>query len=115
MTASALALLFSAIILVESGGNVNAVGDNGNAVGPAQIWKIVIDDVNRIAKTNYTYEDRKSVEKSFEVFTIYTNYYIKKKRLPDTAENRSRLWNGGPNGADSAKTLRYWHKVKSKL
>lgn len=115
MTASALALLFSAIVLVESGGNVNAVGDNGNAVGPAQIWKIVIDDVNRIAHTSYTYTDRKSAQKSFEVFAIYTGYYIKKKALPDTAENRSRIWNGGPNGATSSKTLPYWRKVKSKL
>ena len=40
--------LMDAIEQVESGGNANAVGDGGAAIGAFQIHKIYVDDVNRI-------------------------------------------------------------------
>ena len=42
--------LINAIIKVESNDNVNAIGDNGKAVGCMQIWKVVVDDVNKVSK-----------------------------------------------------------------
>ena len=45
--------LLDAIESVESGGNANAVGDNNRAVGSFQIWKIYVDDVNRIIRLGH--------------------------------------------------------------
>ena len=44
------AMLFAAIVAVESGGNCYAIGDNGKAVGAAQIWEVVVKDCNQIRK-----------------------------------------------------------------
>ena len=41
--------LISAIMAVESGGRDQAIGDGGRALGPLQIHKAVVVDVNRFA------------------------------------------------------------------
>ena len=109
---AALALLFSAIVAVESGGDVNAVGDGGRAVGPAQIWAITVTDVNRIYGTRYTLADRRDLGASAEIFRLYTDHYGKRYGLPITDETRARIWNGGPNGPRNPRTLKYWQKVR---
>ena len=40
--------LITALIAVESSGNDMAIGDNGRALGPLQIHRGVVLDVNRI-------------------------------------------------------------------
>lgn len=110
-----LTALFLAIVAVESGGNVNAVGDKGKAVGPAQTWEITVRDVNRIAHTHYTLDDRKSLQKSKEMFEIYTSHYGKKYGEPVSDEVRAKIWNGGPSGPSKPQTEKYWQKVKAKL
>ena len=110
-----LTALFLAIVAVESGGNVNAVGDRGRAVGPAQIWEVTVRDVNRIAGTSYRNEDRKSLTKSQEIFTIYTSHYGKKYGVPVSDEVRAKIWNGGPSGPSKPQTEKYWQKVSKQL
>jgi len=110
---AALALLFSAIVAVESGGDLNAVGDRGRAVGPAQIWEITVRDVNRIAGTRYTLADRTDLAKSAEMFRLYTDHYGRRYGMPISDEVRARVWNGGPNGPRNAATLKYWRKVRA--
>lgn len=110
---AALALLFSAIVAVESGGNVRAVGDGGRAAGPAQIWAVTVQDVNRIYGTRYTLADRRDLGKSAEIFRLYTDHYGKRYGDPITDETRARIWNGGPSGPRNPRTLKYWSKVRS--
>jgi hypothetical protein len=110
---TSIAVLFAAIVAVESGGNCYAIGDNGKAVGAAQIWEVVVKDCNQISKKHYTLNDRYSIQKSMEMFEIYTNHYG--KRYGCTPEVRAKIWNGGPNGMKMEKTVKYWQKVKSKL
>ena len=108
------AMLFAAIVAVESGGNCYAIGDNGKAVGAAQIWEVVVKDCNQISKKqHYTLNDRYSIQKSMEMFVIYTDHYG--KRYGCTPEVRAKIWNGGPGGFKNPKTQKYWQKVKSKL
>ena len=110
---TALALLFSAIVSVESGGNLNALGDGGRAVGPAQIWAVTVRDANRIAGTRYTLADRNDLTKSAEIFRIVTDHYGRRYGVPVTDEVRARIWNGGPNGPRNKRaTDRYWQKVR---
>lgn len=110
---AALALLFSAIVAVESGGDVNAIGDRGRAVGPAQIWATTVQDVNRIYGTRFTLADRFDLDRSAEIFRLYTDHYGKRYGFPITDETRARVWNGGPNGPRNPRTLKYWQKVRS--
>ena len=109
--------LINAIIKVESNDNVNAIGDNGKAVGCMQIWKVVVDDVNKVSKLKYNYNDRFNKEKSIEIFKLYINKYATAKRLgrTPTDEDVARIWNGGPNGFKKAGTKQYWLKVKAEL
>lgn len=109
--------LINAIIKVESNDNVNAIGDNGKAVGCMQIWKVVVDDVNKVSKLKYNYNDRFNKEKSIEIFKLYINKYATAKRLgrTPTDEDMARIWNGGPNGFKKVGTKQYWLKVKAEL
>ena len=109
--------LINAIIKVESNDNVNVIGDNGKAVGCMQIWKVVVDDVNKVSKLQYNYNDRFNTEKSIEIFQLYINKYATAKRLgrTPTDEDMARIWNGGPNGFKKAGTKQYWLKVKAEL
>jgi hypothetical protein len=113
--------LWEAICAVESNGNPLAVGDRGadgvyKAAGIAQIWAITVKDVNRIAGTNYTLNDRFNVEKSRAIFQLYTEHYGKGQ----SDEVKARIWNGGPNamkatGKKLANLNAYWAKIKKHL
>lgn len=93
------------------------VGDGGKALGPAQIHMGVVYDVNRIAGTHYTSDDRKSLVKSFEMFTIYTAWYAQhgSQSKPASDETLARIWNGGPRGPEKQATAKYWKKVKATM
>ena len=91
--------LFLAICMVESANNPLAIGDNGKAVGIVQIHKIVVDDINRFARTDYTYEDRTCPQKSKEMFMLYVThwgeYYTRKTGRELTHRVVCDIWNGG--------------------
>lgn len=104
--------LIDALVHVESNGEVHAVGDNGKAVGPLQIHKEVVDDVNKAYGTNYTYDDRKSIDKSRE---ICRKYLLLHGGSRASNEKYARIWNGGPGGHRKRSTRRYWVRVRRRL
>lgn len=114
-----IAMLISALIIVESDGRANAIGDSGRAVGVLQIHPECVQDINRFAKTHYTLSDRanerKSVEMCWRYLYHYGNKYKRDTGLEPTAEILARIWNGGPRGYKKEKTRRYWVKVQSEL
>ena len=116
-----IALLVPLLIQVESGGNNQAVGDGGNAVGCLQIWKIVVDDCNRIQSDEvFTYSDRLSRPKSIRMAQIYLTHYGKHYERTTgkkvTMEILARNYNGNPvNGYKNPKTLKYWQKIEKIL
>lgn len=88
--------VIKAIIKIESNGNHNAVSKCGRYVGPMQISKVLVDDVNiylRMKKTNkrFTYQDRFNLEKSKEMFYLIQERYNKSNNI----EKAVRIWNGG--------------------
>lgn len=108
--------LLEAIILVETRGDSTAVGDKGKAVGILQIHPIMVREVNNCAKKlsikkEFTYEDRKSKQKSIEMFWIWAKCH----HSESTDERIARNWNGGPNGYKYKSTKHYWSKVKKEL
>ena len=106
--------LLDAIEFVESKCDADAIGDGGNAVGSFQIWKIYVDDVNRINRlhgngTRYMYGTRRSRKFSREMATIYLKHY------GGTFEEMARKHNGGPQGHKKESTKAYWLKVKARM
>ena len=122
-SASALgadARLLDAIEQVESGGDPNAVGDGGRAIGAYQIWPIMVDEVNRIlGEDKYTYKDRWDREKSREMCNIFLDnarrYVRIKKGSEPTLQELGRCWNGSYQGWNSKKTIKYGEKIEEVL
>lgn len=115
--------LFRAVCAVESGDNPKARNASEDAVGAAQIRRIVVDDLNRILKADgrslrFSYDDRWDREKSRQMFDLYLSYYgrlreQRGKRADDEAY--ARIWNGGPNGPEKSATVSYWNRVRKEM
>jgi hypothetical protein len=122
------ALLIAALIVVESGGDVNAVGDNGKAVGCLQIHPITVRDCNRILglrrpltpeSFRFKEDDRLFESTSRAMCIMYLRHYGKayerKTGEPASYEVLARIWNGGPKGYTKPATDSYWRKVRAEL
>lgn len=112
-----LALLISALIRVESGGNDHAVGKAGE-VGCLQITPAVVEDVNRIQKAiHFTLEDRENRDRSVLMCRIFIEHYATEERLghEPTVQDMARIWNCGPRGWQRDESLPYWRKVKAEI
>lgn len=111
--------IIPALIDVESAGQLNVIGDNGKAWGQLQIWEIVVDDVNRIYKTNYKHEVALTYYGSIEICLLYLHYwgnhYEKKTGKEASYEVLAKIWNGGPTGYKKDATVEYWKRVKPLL
>jgi hypothetical protein len=103
--------LISAIIAVESSGNDLAIGDGGRAIGPLQIHKVVVLDVNRITGSHYRHQDMTNRAQARAVCEAYLRHYGRGKSL----EQQARIWNGGPTGDRKSATEAYWRKVQKAI
>ncbi len=113
-----LTLLISALCLVESGNDPNAVGDSGKAVGILQIHQCVIDDVNPLGY-NFKPDDRFIPDKSKEICRLYLirwgRRYERTTGKQATPEILAMVWNGGPTGYKKRATISYWLRVEAIL
>jgi hypothetical protein len=100
--------LISALIIVESSGNDQAIGDQGRAIGCLQIHKAVVLDVNRITGSHYRHQDMTNRVAARAVCEGYLKHYGRGA----TTEQLARRWNGGPTGDRKPATVAYWAKVK---
>lgn len=84
--------LINAIIMIESGGDVNAIGDHGNAFGCMQIWQGDTDIANGYLGTHYKASD--CLGNKDLAITLFTAYFHVFSSLV-TNEDRAKAWNGG--------------------
>jgi hypothetical protein len=111
--ARADARLLDALRQVESHGNDRAVGDNGKAIGPYQIWHSYWKDAVEFDKTlGGSYEDCYKPDYARRVVIAYLSRYAPKNA---SYEQLARIHNGGPKGDKNNKTIKYWNKVKKEL
>lgn len=110
-------ILILALILVESGGNSKAIGDNGLAYGCLQMHAAYVKDAAEYANADWEHNDAFDPVTSIEIIKAYMKRYANDDRLgrDATAEDIARIHNGGPNGYKKEATDAYWNKVKSKL
>lgn len=111
--------LILALMMIESGGKLDAIGDNGKAIGVLQIRQECLDDFNRFQGMNYTLEDVKDPRISVAVCRTYLIKYGEKLKEREgrepTYEDYARMWNGGPLGYKKDSTIDYWKKVSPRL
>jgi hypothetical protein len=112
------ALILAAMIMIESGGNPNAIGKYGE-VGIVQIQPIVIRDVNRFYRTSYVFpRDARSKQKSIEILQLYIKLqerrWIERYGRKATLHEKLAFWNGGPNGPKKENARRYAREVLKK-
>ena len=92
-----------ALIWVESEGNSNAVGSEGD-VGVLQIKKVMVDECNRIVGyKHFEYEDRLDSIKSVQIFNVVQKYYNPQKNM----HLALKIWN-------SKASLNYHKKVENR-
>jgi len=114
-------ILINAIYGVESsyGRNPNInKEDRFTSLGPLQITRNLLDDVNRIIslkKLNielFSYNERLLLDKSIRIAKIYFDYYTKVYKVELNYINLSRMWNGGPKAYLIQKDSKKEQKLK---
>ena len=110
--------LLDALIQVESNGKDDAVGDNGNAIGCLQIWKIYHTDAVEFSGIGGSYKDCYNRAYAKKVVDAYMKRYAREawtnpKKFD--AEKVARIHNGGPKGYRKQATEKYWKKVQKVL
>ena len=114
-------LFLQVLVAIESGGNIDAVGDRhlmNKAYGVCQIRQPYLDDVNRIACTSFTLKQvQGSRPRSYWCVVVYVRHYGKRyTRItgrPLTIEVACRIHNGGPNGWKKRSTDAHWRKAQN--
>jgi hypothetical protein len=104
-----------AIMQVESGGDPQAVGDGGKAIGPYQIHRDYWADGTRFLGVTWPYEQARDPVKSLAVVRAYTRHYARVHRQPWTPETIARIHNGGARGPEKKATEKYWLKCRKVL
>lgn len=111
------AILFTALIAVESGGNDRAIGDDGKAFGCLQITESVLKDVERLTGKRYTQRDCFQRPVAIRIAKTYLAHYCTQQRLrrEPTLQDYARTWVGGPAGPWKDSSRPYWEKVSKQL
>ena len=118
--------LIAAMIVVESGGDCNAVGDGGLSIGPLQIGWLYYQDaaqqlhdeeaIDAPALNRETYERwAKDPELAARLVKAYWRRYAPNEYRGANYETLARIHNGGPMGHYKRATLAYWAKVKAEM
>jgi len=92
--------IIAALVVVESHGNRNAVGDGGAAIGILQIHSIMVDEANRLAGAHlFDVVDRWDPEKSREMAQLVLSRRLHLAGHTEPTEEAARyaigLWNRG--------------------
>jgi hypothetical protein len=111
------------LMTVESGGNMNAVGDDGKAFGLYQLHAAYVQDAEDhrrklgppcLVGMPWHHQDAFLPHKSALIVKTYMARYATEERIgrPVTVEDICRIHNGGPNGYKKSCTDAYWAKCK---
>lgn len=103
-----------AIEKVESRGNPNAVGDNGDSIGAYQIqkayWQDAVENHPELKARGYAAVKDRAYARM--IIRAYMERYAPKGA---TWEDLARIHNGGPKGYRKKATVKYWTKVQAAL
>jgi hypothetical protein len=107
--------IIEAIWEQESAKGKGLKGDTGKFdidKGDFQITPIMVREINRLTGKKYSLEDRFNHDKSEQMLIDYQNAINKEDW---SLEKVARCWNGGTNGMNNPKTIKYYKQVKQKF
>ena len=106
--------VLTAIRIVESNDDPDAVGDGGDSIGCYQIQKCYWLDAKEFSDLDGTYLDCYNRGYADRTVRCYMDRYATERRLGRevTQEDIARIHNGGPNGYKKESTKKYWKKVE---
>ena len=104
--------LLASLIAVESSGDNLALGDHGRSLGPLQITRAAVKDVNRVYGTSYRWRDMTNRPVALWTASAYVRIYAPPEA---TDEQLVRIHNGGPRGHHKQSTMSHWHKVQKQM
>lgn len=108
--------LLDAIEVVESRGNIHAVGDGGRSHGPYQIQKAYAEDALRVSLTRQEFLAKTHNRLTSRAIVIkYWKRYAPRHYAAGNLEALARIHNGGPTGNKKAATRGYWERVRKVL
>jgi hypothetical protein len=109
--------VLSAMRIVESNNNPDAVGDKGKAIGVYQIWNIYWIDATQYSGIDGDYKDCFKSDYADKIVRAFMKRYATENRLGRevTMEDIARIHNGGPNGYKKQSTKKYWVKIQKEL
>jgi len=106
--------LLDAIEIVESNGDENAIGDNGNALGSFQIWNVYwLDATEHDTTIGGVYDDVRNSDYARRIVLAYWDRYGYNTNY--SLEGLARIHNGGPRGYQNPNTDVYWERVEAKI
>jgi hypothetical protein len=112
-------MLIPFLIQVESGGDPNALGDGGRALGILQIHAAAWKDGCAEMKVDWSYDTATNALRSRAVCHAYLmrygRAYERETGRQATPEVLARIWNGGPRGWKRKGTEAYWQRVKAEM
>lgn len=103
--------LLAALIAVESGGNDQARGRNGE-LGALQVRRCVVADVNRITGKSYRWSEMTNRVVAQAVCKSYLRYWGGRIGRPATDRDLALIWHHGPNGWKRSGGV-YWKRVSA--
>lgn len=113
--------ILDAILQVESGGRDDCPdGDGGLAIGPYQIHRVywldaVKQDPRLGPEAGFDYQDCRRRAYAERVIEAYMRRWVPEAWRKAEAEVIARTHNGGPKGAATPATDRYWQRVRGRL
>ena len=115
--------ILDALRQVETGGcpneGIGAKGDNGNAIGPYQIWRIYHTDSGLPTYSkclnNKSYSERVISAYMMRYASAEWTRALSGKATRADCEKVARIHNGGPRGHRKTATNKYWNKVDKLL
>lgn len=110
--------IMAVLIMVESGGDPDAVGDDGLAYGILQMHQAYVSDAAQWARIDWQHSDAFDPIKAESIFLAYMSRYAKRDKKPagmSYVEYVSRIHNGGPRGYLKSATDPYWNKVQKAI
>lgn len=78
-----IAVTLALLIQIESEGQNDLRGDHGKAIGVYQMHRCMVDEVNRLYHTHYTYSDRLDPWKAHEMAGKWLAWEAKRRHVTD--------------------------------
>jgi len=106
-------LLIIAILQVESGGDWNAIGDGGHALGGLPIQAIMVRHYNEATGSSVKHTEARNPATATRIACWYFGYLSKRYKRALTPAELYQCWNAGPDAVKRGQSVARGKRVAS--